>query len=119
MENEKVVSDEVKDNLLNPATWLRLVYMVFYFVVFNVVEILIAAVVLFQVIMTLFTGSRNQRAMDFGAQLGMYAYQILRYLTYNTDEAPFPFSEWPSGNAAPQVTTRPTGDTGGDDQSIP
>lgn len=111
MENEKVVSDEVKDNLLNSATWLRLVYMVFYVVVFNVVEVLIAAVVLFQVVMTLFTGSRNQRAMDFGAQLGMYAYQILQYLTYNSDEAPFPFSEWPSGRVALEVTVRPAGGT--------
>lgn len=110
MGNVKAVSDEVKDNLLNSATWLRLVYMVFYFVVFNVVEILIAAVVLFQVIMTLFTGSRNQRAMDFGAQLGMYAYQILQYLTYNSDKAPFPFSEWPSGRAALEVTVRPIED---------
>ncbi|HEC12253.1 MAG TPA: DUF4389 domain-containing protein [Acidiferrobacteraceae bacterium] len=115
MENEKVMSDEIKDNLLNPATWLRLVYMVFYFVVFNVVEILIAAVVLFQVVMTLFTGSRNQRTLDFGAQLGMYVYQILQYLTYNSDEAPFPFSEWPSGRAALEVTIRPAGDTDSSD----
>jgi hypothetical protein len=33
-----------------------------------------------------------------GQALATYTYQIIRYLTFNTEERPFPFdSDWPAG----------------------
>jgi hypothetical protein len=96
------MSDDIKENLGNSSTWLRIAYMVLFAIIFYIVELLIAAVVVFQVLLSLLIGRRNERALQFGAQLGMYAYQILQYLTYNSDEAPFPFADWPSGQATEQ-----------------
>jgi hypothetical protein len=94
MEQSVGMNEELKDHLTNPAAWLRLLYMILFVIIFNVLELVIALVVFLQVILTLFTGARNERVLEFGDQLSGYAYQILQYLTYNTDQAPFPFMEW-------------------------
>jgi hypothetical protein len=34
---------------------------------------------------------------DFGLSIGKYVAEIINFLTYNTEEKPFPFDhEWPS-----------------------
>lgn len=103
------MNDDIKAHLTDGATWLRLLYMAFFVLVFNVVEVVLAAVVVFQAVLSLFTGVRNERALTLGAQLSMYAYQILQFLTFNSDEPPFPFADWPSGQAAVEVRRTPGG----------
>ncbi len=98
------MSEEMKSHLKDMDTWKRLLFMLLFVVIYNVAEILIAVVVLFQVIATLFTGSRNRRVLEFGAQLSTYIYEILQYLTYNSDEVPFPFAEWPKAGTTVEGT---------------
>jgi hypothetical protein len=46
----------------------------------------------------LFTGEINVQLRAFGQSLATYAYQIVTYLTFNTEVRPFPFdAEWPEG----------------------
>ena len=49
-----------------------------------------------QVLVLLFTGEKNQRLLRFGSMLGLYAYRMLQFLTFNSDEKPFPFADWDS-----------------------
>ena len=42
---------------------------------------------------------KNQPLLNFGAQLSTFVYQIYHYLTFNTEQRPFPFSDWPSETA--------------------
>jgi hypothetical protein len=95
------MSEELKANLKNTATWKRLLYMLIFVVIFNIAEIVLSVVVLFQVLASLFTGRRNERLLVFGDQLGVYILQIIRYLTYNSDDLPYPFGEWPAGEGGP------------------
>jgi hypothetical protein len=94
------MSDGIKSNFKNVDTWIRFGYMLLFAVVYNLLEIILLAVVLFQAFLTLITGSRNQRLLRFGGQLSTFFYQILQYLTYNSDETPFPFAEWPSNKSS-------------------
>ncbi|MDX1486673.1 MAG: DUF4389 domain-containing protein, partial [Acidiferrobacterales bacterium] len=61
----------------------------------NVAEIVLLAVVVLQFLLTLFTGKTNQRLLSFGEALSTFFYQIFRFLTYNTEDKPFPFGPWP------------------------
>jgi hypothetical protein len=90
------MDEEIKSNLKNTDSWKRLLYMLLFVITYNVAEVVVAVVVLLQIILTLFTGKRNPRVLDFGAQLSTYIYQVLQYLTYNSDEPPFPFADWPT-----------------------
>ncbi len=89
------MSTDVKENIKARETWLRGLHIVIFAVIYSIAEIVVAAVVLFQFLSTLFTGRKNDRLLEFGDNLSNFIYQILEYLTFNTDHKPFPFDEWP------------------------
>ena len=89
------MESELKDNLRKRQTWLRGLYMLLFIVIFHVAEFVIGAVVLLQFLFTLVTGAPNARLLQFGQSLSRYVYQILRFLTFNSEDLPFPFTEWP------------------------
>ncbi|MBI1424928.1 MAG: DUF4389 domain-containing protein [Gammaproteobacteria bacterium] len=90
------MDSELKNNLRKRATWLRGLYMLLFIVIFHVAEVVVGAVVLLQFLFTLFSGATNARLLRFGQSLSQYVYQILRFLSFNSEEMPFPFSEWPT-----------------------
>jgi hypothetical protein len=48
------------------------------------------------VLYVLITGSPNVPLIAFGKSLATYTYQIVLYLTFNSDVRPFPFdADWP------------------------
>ena len=88
----------VKDNLKSRSTWLRLFFMLVVIILYAVSRLVVSVVVLLQVFWKLFTGKTNKPLEIFGQSLATYTYQIVRYLTFNTEERPFPFElDWPAG----------------------
>jgi Flp pilus assembly protein TadB len=86
----------VKKNIRSQSTWLRLFFMLVVTFLYGVTRVVVAAVVVIQFFWVLFTADTNEELKQFGQQLAYYTYQIIRYLTFNTDERPFPFElEWP------------------------
>ena len=91
------MKEEVKKNLKNTNVWLRFLFMILFVVVYHfIVIIVMALVILFQFIYTLLTGEPNGKIKPFSKQLVKYIYEIFLFLSYNTEEKPFPFSDWPS-----------------------
>ncbi len=82
-------------NIRNSATWLRLLFMLIFVVVFWVVEIVLAVLVVLQFGFSLFAGKPNPQLTRFGGQLARYFHDIVAYLSYRSEVRPFPFSEWP------------------------
>jgi hypothetical protein len=76
--------------------WIRGLLILLYVAIYNVAAVLIGAVAMLQFAWKLITGETNPRLTSFGEDLSRYFYQILRFLTFNTDDKPFPFDEWPS-----------------------
>jgi hypothetical protein len=52
-------------------------------------------VVAFQFLSSLFTGQPNDLLTRFGGNLARYLQQIIVYMTFATEEKPFPFMPWP------------------------
>lgn len=75
---------------------MRLLYMILFVFIYSVAEFLLAAVVLIQIGFVIITGARNQKLLSLGADISMFIYEVLRYLTFNAEKKPFPFSDWPS-----------------------
>ena len=86
---------DIKEHVTRRSIWLRLVFMIVLSVAFNVAEVIIFAVVAFQFLASLFTGQPNDRLAGFGRNLARYLQQITVYLTFATEEKPFPFTPWP------------------------
>jgi len=88
------VEEKINQNLTNLSTWKRIVFMLAFAVIIGLVRILLWAVILLQVAYTLLTGDVNKNILNFGRSLSAYTYHILIFLTYNSDQIPFPFSDW-------------------------
>ena len=88
----------VKNNLRRQSTWLRLFFMLVVILLYWVARLVVGMVVLLQFFWVLFTGETNKSLERLGQSLATYTYQIIRYLTYNTEARPFPFDlDWPIG----------------------
>ena len=91
------MSDELKEHLKERRTWLRGLYMLLFAFFYTVAEVVITAVVIFQFLMVLFTGNSNERLLKLGQSLSSYVYQILQFVTFNSEYHPYPFGAWPKG----------------------
>lgn len=97
------MDENMKTNLRQGATWKRGLYMILFVIFYSIAEVVIAAVVLFQFLTVLFTGSSNERLLGFGQALSTYVYQVMRFLTFNSEEYPYPFGEWPEDGVQNEV----------------
>jgi uncharacterized membrane protein YgdD (TMEM256/DUF423 family) len=88
------VQEQINENLKKLDTWKRIVFMLVYALIDSLVKLLIWMVVLLQVGSVLFTGKANANVLNFGRSLSTYHYHILLFLTFNTEQLPFPFSDW-------------------------
>ena len=88
------LDDERRDTLL------RGLYIVLFALIYSIAEVVIATVVVLQFGFVLITREKNDNLLAFGAQVSAFIYQVLRYVTFNSDERPFPFDDWPAAPSA-------------------
>ncbi len=89
------MSGNIKDNITRSSIWLRLFFMIVLGIAYGVTELVTSVVVVFQFLASLFAGQPNNRLARFGRNLARYFQQITVYLTFATEEKPFPFAPWP------------------------
>ena len=89
----------IEENLKSKATWTRFLFMVICSILVWLASIVGAVVVVLGFLMVLFTGEVNRELRGIGQSLATYIYENIRYLTFNSDERPFPFgADWPSAD---------------------
>ncbi|HPE61669.1 MAG TPA: DUF4389 domain-containing protein [Thiolinea sp.] len=81
------------------STWIRILYMILFVVIYSVVEFALTALVLIQIALRLLTGEINENLRALSSDLSQYVYDMLRFLTFNSEKKPFPFAEWKRGQA--------------------
>jgi hypothetical protein len=107
------MAEPIREHLKSRTTWIRGLYMLLFALLYGIAELLVLAVALFQFITVLITGAVNERLLPLGRGLSVYIYQVMLYLTYGTEEKPFPFSPWPRGPLVPSMVPETTaGKTG-------
>ena len=89
---------DFKENAKNIDVWTRGLFIVIYGVIFYFLFFLIWLVVIFQFLMKLITSELNDQLLDFSDSLTKYVSQILLYITFKSEERPFPFSPWPKND---------------------
>jgi len=89
------MDEKLKEKLTDKNKWIRGLYMLLFTLIYKIAEILVTAVAAFQFVASLFTGKTNEHLMTFGQRLSIFIYQIMQFLTFNSEEKPYPFSPWP------------------------
>ncbi len=88
----------MKENARNKDTWLRGLFIIVFGIIFYFLYMVIWLTVIFQFLTKVLTGELNKNLSDFSEKLTRFAFQILLYITFQSEERPFPFSPWPENN---------------------
>lgn len=78
-----------------PSIWIRGLYMLLFIIITRITEVVIGLVMLVQFILKAATGGSNDNLLKFGDQLSQYLFDIVQFQTFNSEDKPFPFREWP------------------------
>jgi hypothetical protein len=70
---------------------VRLLLVAVYALIMFVVKFVLQGVVVIQLLCHLFGGGASRTAQKVGQAVSEYIYQCWLYMTYNTNERPFPF----------------------------
>lgn len=89
------MSDEIVENLKKTSAWLRVLFMAVFVVALYVAGVVLLVLMLAQIVFSLVNGADNTNLRRLGANLSEYVAQILAFLTYNNEERPFPFAQFP------------------------
>ena len=95
-ESSESLTKSIINNIKAKSIWLRLFFMLVTALLYSVSRLVVGAIIVLQFFFVLFTGKTNKKLLSSGQALSTYTYQIICYLTFNTEERPFPFdSDWP------------------------
>jgi len=82
---------------------MRGFYMILFAILLRLADIILIAVVVFQFILKLLTGDTNERLLKLGQHISTYIYQIALFLSFNSNQHPYPFGAWPKGEPKPSA----------------
>ena len=85
---------EKNESFKNTNTWKRILYMLLFAFAYSLAEVVLMGIVVIQVFFKLITGSINDNLKILGQQTARYIYDVMLFLSFNTEEKPFPFSAW-------------------------
>jgi hypothetical protein len=89
------MDNNLKEKLLVKSKWLRGLFMALFVVIQYLVSWMIVLIAFFQFVIDLLTGKPNDKLLEFTKHLNTYLLQIVNFITFNSEEKPFPFSNWP------------------------
>ncbi|MHA6493334.1 DUF4389 domain-containing protein [Pseudomonas borbori] len=90
---------EIDKEQARESILLRVLWMLLFAIIWQLAELTLAAVVLLQLGYRLFYGAPSASLLGFGDSLSQYLAQIGRFGTFNSDEKPWPFADWPTARA--------------------
>ena len=85
-------------NYDNKTSWQRVLFTAVFWIVFYVSQLVIAAVVIAQCLFLLIGGKPNEQLLKFGENMSRYMHDILKFVTFNSEQRPFPFSDFPKSD---------------------
>lgn len=78
------------------SIWMRGLLMILLAFAFHLAATLLGLIALVQFVVALVNNAPNQRLSTFGSALGRYLRQIANFLTFASEDAAFPFNDWPA-----------------------
>lgn len=77
-----------------PLSWERIFHMLVLTMAYAIAETVLIALIIGQILFRVASKEANEPMRRLGKQLSDYLYQILLYLSFNSEEKLFPFQAW-------------------------
>lgn len=81
-------------NLGDAKQWQRLVMVGLFFLILYPVALIVGLLAVVQAILSLTTGSGHAKLSGLGNEIANYVRSILLFVSYDSEEKPFPFAPW-------------------------
>jgi len=82
---------------------IRLLYTILFFIIFEILKTIIQVSVLFQYVYLLISKTYSEPVRNFTNKVSIYAYKVLRYVTLNENNKPYPFKDFPQIMELPEA----------------
>jgi len=89
-------------SITNGMIAIRFLYTILFFLALGIVGVILKIAILFQFVVLFATKKPNESVRDFCNQLSTYGYRLLRYISFNENQRPFPFSDYPGAMEPPE-----------------
>jgi D-alanyl-lipoteichoic acid acyltransferase DltB (MBOAT superfamily) len=100
------MNDELQITASRKQIGIRLLYTLLYVAIFELVKTIVLLVTLFEYLFLLITLRHNEPSRVFANKVATYGYRVMRYLTLNDNQRPFPFADFPAEIEPPDEEVR-------------
>ena len=94
-EEDKIDTEELKENVFNQGKWLRLLWLVLFSFIYWWAAVVLYVIGILQFLFNLFTDNPNSSLSELAALFREWMVQIINFVTYQEKDKPYPFSELP------------------------
>ncbi|MGO3345443.1 MAG: DUF4389 domain-containing protein [Marinomonas sp.] len=84
-----------KPGYTNQGFWFRLIFMLFYWCLLNVAITVFGILVIVVSVVKLASSYEPITISGWLRNMGVFIRQIFQFLSYDSEEKPFPFQPWP------------------------
>ena len=89
------MDEQLKKNIGAVQVWIRLAFMLMFAIVLYAAMAVYTVLVVVQFLFVLLTTNRNINLAQFADVLCQYMNQCLRFISFSSDDKPFPFADLP------------------------
>lgn len=112
MTSETMYNQSVKSTICNKNNWTRLVFMLLFALLLHIAAAVMWVLCILQFSFSVLTGQDNENLRYLGDSVAKFVQQALRYLSYNSEQKPFPFADWPEPSVQEVLKSSDAGSSG-------
>jgi len=94
-ENLSIDTVALSENIKEPSIWVNFFLKVIYLIFLNFIIPFLGFITLLQLLFSLGSKKPNDNLISFSKKISIYIYQIINFITYSSDERPWPFNAFP------------------------
>ena len=94
-ENLSIDTVALSENIKEPSIWVNFFLKVIYLIFLNFIIPFLGFITLLQLLFSLGSKKPNDNLISFSKKISIYVYQIINFITYSSDERPWPFNAFP------------------------
>ena len=97
-ENLSIDTAVLTENIKEPSIWVNFFLKVIYLVFLNFIVPFLGFITLLQLLFSIASKKPNENLVSFSKKISSYIYQIINFITYSSDQRPWPFNSFPESS---------------------
>ena len=94
-ENLSIDTTVLTENIKEPSIWVNFFLKVVYLIFLNFIVPFLGFITLLQLLFSIGSKKPNENLVSFSKKISSYIYQIINFITYSSDQRPWPFNSFP------------------------